>query len=371
MIGAFPPPVHGMAIVNEAVLEEFLESGAKPIVINVSAKNLERSLFKRFGRIRKVLRGLGRLAFSPASQGSTLYMSVSGGLGQVYELAFIVLARLRRMRVFLHHHSFAYIDTPNLLTRVLIRVAGLTVVHIVQSPGMADRMKVLYAAVRVMPVSNVVFLLRRQIPKVERRLQIKTLSFISNIMAEKGIFEFLDLMEVIQAENLPLKGMLAGPFQDLKTERAVRARMDQLKNVVYVGPKYGDKKELFFAGTDVMIFPSSYRNESEAIVNHEAMSRGIPVIAYGRGCIPEIVGPDCGKVIDPREPFVPAALEQIKEWMSEPAAFTAASRAAARRFSDTYIQNEKRWLELLTEMLGGTEINSAKESLKTEAARPN
>jgi len=52
---------------------------------------------------------------------------------------------------------------------------------------------------------------------------------------------------------------------------------------------------------------------------HEAMSRGIPVIAYGRGCIPEIIGADCGLVIDPADPFVPAALAKLESWLAEPA----------------------------------------------------
>ena len=36
---------------------------------------------------------------------------------------------------------------------------------------------------------------------------------------------------------------------------------------------------------DLLIFPTRYTNETEGIINHEAMSRGVPVIAYGRGAI--------------------------------------------------------------------------------------
>ncbi|MGK2925646.1 MAG: hypothetical protein ACSLE2_08485 [Lysobacterales bacterium] len=39
-------------------------------------------------------------------------MSVSGGLRQVYELAFLLLARMRGMRLFLHDHSLEYLDRP-------------------------------------------------------------------------------------------------------------------------------------------------------------------------------------------------------------------------------------------------------------------
>jgi glycosyltransferase involved in cell wall biosynthesis len=368
MIGAFPPPVRGLPVVNGVVRERLRAAEIEPKIIDLASLSMSRSLIVRLGRMPKVLLGLVRLAGMRGLRGATLYMSVSGGLGQIYECLFLVIARLRKMRVFLHHHNFTYLDKLSRIAQAVIKMAGSSALHITQCSRMADRLNLLYAAARVMPVSNAVFLLHEQSPPVARRLRVRTLGYISNIAAEKGIFEFLDLMEVVRAANLPLKGILAGPFQDSQTERAVRARLDQLKNVEYVGPRYGAEKDLFFQDIDVLIFPTSYLNETEGIVNLEAMSRGVPVIAYGRGCIPEIVGPDCGRVIDPTEPFVPAALDQVKAWLFNQAAFQAASRSAVQRFSDMYIQSKKRWLWLLTELLGRPEMNSAKDGQKTEAA---
>jgi glycosyltransferase involved in cell wall biosynthesis len=149
-----------------------------------------------------------------------------------------------------------------------------------------------------------------------------------------------------------LHARLAGPFQDTDTEQAVRERLRTLPQVEYVGPQYGAAKDAFYEGIDVLIFPTRYENETEGIVNHEAMSRGIPVIAYGRGCIPEIVGADCGLVIDPAEPFVPAALTKLENWLADPAAFQAASQTAAARFAHTYDENAVRWRALLEDIVG-------------------
>ena len=95
------------------------------------------------------------------------------------------------------------------------------------------------------------------------------------------------------------------------------------------------------------------------------MRSGLPVIAYGRGAIPEIVGADSGKVVDPEGPFVPAALAQIKVWLFDPVAFEAASRAAARRFSEIYGQNEQRWFKLQAELLKSGVVSSEESSLKS------
>ncbi len=224
--------------------------------------------------------------------------------------------------------------------------------HVTQSQGMADRLKERYGARRIVPISNAVLYPHSEAVPARLRPQLETLAFFSNITAEKGIFEFLDLMAVIEAKKLPLRAKLAGPFQDAQAESAVRARLQKLPGIEYVGPVYGVDKDIFLNSIDVLIFPTRYKNETEAKVNHEAMSRAIPVIAYGRGCIPEFIGPDCGLVIDPAAPFVPAALAQIEAWLTDPVGFEAASQAAARRFTKTYAENSERWAGLLAEIAG-------------------
>jgi glycosyltransferase involved in cell wall biosynthesis len=178
------------------------------------------------------------------------------------------------------------------------------------------------------------------------------LGYLSNISAEKGVFEFLDLLEVARDRCLPVRGILAGPFQDSETEQQVRKRLAALPNVVYVGPKYGAAKDEFFLDIDVLVFPTLYKNETEGIVNHEAMQNGVPVIAYGRGCIPEIVVSECGLVIPPGEEFVPLALDQIQTWLAEPALYRSASTAAAARFAALHMLNVQYWESLVTQLLG-------------------
>lgn len=358
VVGPLPPPVHGMAAVNAVVRAQLQNAGAEPVVIDLAAPSLDRSFVARLGRLPKVIRGLGRLAGMREPSDRTLYMSISGGLGQLYELAFLLLARARGMRMFLHHHSFAYLDTPSRLTRWLVRVAGGAAVHITQSPKMAERLNRVYGAARVAPVSNAAFFVPPN-AAAPIRPRLETLGFLSNITAEKGVFEFLDLCAAARDKGLPLRARLAGPFQDGETERRVRARLATLPGVDYVGPKYGAEKNDFYAGIDTLIFPTRYVNEAEPVTLHEAMSRAIPVIAYGRGCIPEIIGPDCGLVIDPAAPFVPAALTQLETWLADPAAFEAASQAAARQFSKIYAENTERWAALLEEIVWAIEHRDA------------
>lgn len=350
MIGPFPPPVHGMAAVNAAVRERLEEVEARPIVINLAAPNLDRSLAVRLRRLPRVLHGLCRLAFARCATDAALYMSVSGGFGKIYEALFVVVARLRKMRIFLHHHTYAYLDNRSRVAKLLFEVAGRQAVHVALSPGMAARLRSCYRVCNVVPISNAVFFPpdRGQIGQV--RHSLRTVGFLSNISQEKGIFEFLNLATALLDAGLPVRAKVAGPFQDADTEKRVRARLSDIPTLEYVGPKFGAEKEAFFAEIDALIFPT--HDEAEPLTLHEAMSHNLPVIAYGRGAIPEIVGSDCGLVIDPAKPFVAKARRQIEAWLADSQEFGAASTAAAACFAATYENNKSRWQSLLCDISG-------------------
>jgi len=353
MVGAFPPPTHGMAAVNAAVRKRLQAAGADLLVIDLAASSLDRALIVRLGRLPKVLRGLVRLSCMRGLRNGVLYMSVSGGWGQIYEMVFLLIARLRHLHVLLHHHSFAYVDAPNFLTALLTKLAGNTATHVTLSPSMSARIQATHPSVRhVLSISNAVLLLREAADAPHTRQRLHIIGFLSNVSAEKGVFDYLDLCAAACNRQLPVHGKLAGPFQDTETERQVRERLDMLPEVEYMGPQYGEQKDSFYASIDALVFPTHYVNEAEPLVVHEAMSRGIPVIAYGRGCIPEIVSPACGLVVPPGDAFIPAALAQIEAWLAKPQAFEAASVAAIARFNALYAENLPRWEELQAELLG-------------------
>lgn len=357
MAGAFPPPILGMAMVNAAVCEQLKHAGVDPMIIDLAAESLDRSLPTRLRRLPKVLSGIRRILLSRERKAKILYISISGGLGQGFEILILLFARLRGMRIFLHHHSFSYLDQHSRLTEFLSIVAGHSATHITLCPTMAARMRKMYTMVkRIAVVSNSVFMFKGAYKSFKSRSQLQTVGFFGNISKAKGIFDFLNLIQAIVEEKLTIQAKIAGPFQDVETELEVRRRLSQQSQIEYVGPKYGLEKDVFLSNIDILVFPTHYDNEAEPLTIHEAMNHGLPVIAYGRGCIPEIVDLKSGKVIDPLEPFVPAALEQIKEWITFPQLFETVSRTASKCFSETISraiqQREKLLAEILCDKLG-------------------
>ena len=90
LIGVQPPPTHGMAAINAAVRSELQRAGRPPEVIDLAAPSLSRSIRARLARFPKFWRGMS-LLYRSAKPGDTIYMSLSGGRGQFYELAFLIL----------------------------------------------------------------------------------------------------------------------------------------------------------------------------------------------------------------------------------------------------------------------------------------
>ena len=350
MVGAFPPPVHGMAAVNAAVKLALQRAGVGPLVIDLASPSITSSVSARLARLPRVFRGLMRFAGIRRPRNYALYISVSGGLGQIHEMAFLIVARLHGIPIFLHHHSYAYLDRFTLLARFLAFAAGPGAIHVALSPRMSDRLTKLYGIERTIAVSNAALLAvdSPTISPLRVRRTLRTLGFLSNISYEKGILEFLALLDAARVTGLPVCGRLAGPFKDRRLEKLVRAMLARLPNVAYVGPQYGADKDAFFSTIDTLVFPTRYINEAEPLTVHEAMRHGIPVITYARGCITEIVSSDCGSVIDPGEPFVPHAMAKINAWLSKPSTFEAACSAAAQRFTENRAKNQQRLRLLLT-----------------------
>ena len=244
MVGAFPPPVHGVAVVNDAVRVQLERIGIPLVGINMAAPSLDRSLIARLARLPNALRGMLRFAIR-AHRGETLYMSVSGGFGQLYDVLFLFIARLHGIRIYLHHHSYAYLNQRKVLTRLLVSVAGSDTTHIALSVGMAAKLQRAYEkAKRVVTVSNAALLTGESGATFLPHNAMGTIGFLGTISAEKGVYDFLGIAEKLEAMNISFKAILAGSFQDLETERKVLERVTRMRSVEYVGPKYPGKKSL-------------------------------------------------------------------------------------------------------------------------------
>ena len=331
MIGPFPPPMHGMAAVNSAMRDFFVSNGENPAVFDLSAISLSKALHVRLIRAARVLRQLVAYCnFLRVSRKASVYISVSGGYGQLFEILFILLSRLWNTRIVLHHHNFLYIDRPRFLTNMLVFCSGKDALHIALCGVMAQKLKSSYPSIRRVEVLSNSALFPLKDGGARIRESVGTLGFLGNIEADKGIFEFLDVLLRLQKEGDDICAIIAGPFRNKVVEALVRDKIALLRNVQYVGPKYGAGKIEFFDSIDVLLFPT--KNDAEPLTVLESMAYGVPVLARSRGCLDEMVTSSAGEVFDFEEDYVSAAVSQLRIWRKCPGELMDKSRGAAERY---------------------------------------
>jgi glycosyltransferase involved in cell wall biosynthesis len=202
-----------------------------------------------------------------------------------------------------------------------------------------------------------------------RRRAIGVIGFFGNISEAKGVFDFLRVASKLESEGWNITARLAGPFVDRETESRVRQYMRSLRSIEYVGPTYGKEKDKFFEGIDVLLFPTRYQNEAEPVTIHEAMAHGVPVIAYGRGAIEEVVDEDCGFIVSVGEDFVSAAVERLRIWKNSVGDFQGVSQGARARFERVHQQGRRQWDALYVVQHNQDRLATARNSPGRDAQR--
>jgi glycosyltransferase involved in cell wall biosynthesis len=235
---------------------------------------------------------------------------------------------------------------------LLARAAGSGALHVVLGPAMDAALRRRYPAIReTMVLSNAALIEAPEAQEISRATEAaQTVGLLANLSAAKGLDDFVALAEASHSRGLPWRFILAGPFESKAEGDRMSARIRALPNLDYRGPVYGEAKAALLREIDVFVFPTRYRNEAEPLVVLEAMSQGRPVIAYGRGCIADMLENSGGQVVPVGSEFVGPALEALEAWRKE-GAFRLRRESARRRFAELREQGTQS-LQVLLSRLG-------------------
>src|SRR6266480_3362736 len=248
VVGALPPPVHGASMINEAVLSTLSGRGEVVRSINLSPGTLARGFHGRSVRALAALSGLLRLLiYCVRREAGSLYIGLSGGTGPVIDLCFMAAARLFKLPIYIHHHSFKYLNQRSALARVAFSVAGPRSTHIVLCTNMGSLLKERYGISKVCIISNAAFVDNRA--EYDGRNSPRspmTLGFLGNISREKGIFEFFATVGLLRSAGLQVAALVAGPFLTKNVRTRVLATTRDMPDVVLAGPVFASAKDEFF-----------------------------------------------------------------------------------------------------------------------------
>ncbi len=313
LIGPMPPPVHGYSVVTAFIAKKLGELAAVDI-INVAPDSLIRNSRYHRQRFWRAVRALWRLGRWRRAKRS-LYLAIAGGAGVIYDLPLTLAARLFGYKIYIHHHSFNYINHRSRWTALLIAVAGSEATHICLSAGMARRLSALYPrANRTIVLSNAAL-----VPPAEPR-PIATgpirLGFLSNLIPEKGVDTAIEVARALRTAKCDVVLAIAGPALDPEMQALLARTQHELGAAFeYRGAVYGPEKAAFLRDLDIFLFPTRYANEAQPLVVLEALAAGIPVLATDHGCIAEDVG--CRAAVIPDADYVKEAVRAIGGWCAD------------------------------------------------------
>lgn len=337
IVGPQPPPRHGVSAVNERISVLAEDLGFSPFLVDTRPDSLAKSLPVRIARARRIWRALLDVRRYAESCRRPFYLSLSGGLGLIWEALLAFQARRFGSSLVVHHHSFRYLDRFYIPMQILVWAVGRGALHVALSESMKQRLKERYGGIGdVLVLSNACFVGAPIVTSsIDRGGRPSIVGLIGNLSAEKGLRDFLQLADTSWKRGLPWKFVLAGPVQEMD-RCAIEKQLAELPNLEYRGPLYGEAKTAFLEEIDVLVFPTRYRHEAEPLVVLEALKYACPVIAFGRGCIPEMLVGGAGATIPVGADFVTIALSILEVWRKEGADFDSRRVSAQQRFADLY-----------------------------------
>ncbi|WP_415893538.1 glycosyltransferase [Neptuniibacter sp. PT8_73] len=288
-----PQPTHGMSSVNKNILDLACQRGALPNVINTVPSYASVFfggyiwVFVKFVHFFFCFFKL--LFFLVFFDRSVVYRPINGGGGQIFDIAFILLVRIFRVQIVIHHHSFNYLNRRSLLFSILQKLSGPNSLHVVLGKVMAEKLSDLYDIndSQMHILSNVAFFTEKSTDVSKNCIPV--IGHLSNLCVDKGIIEFVDLCKALITSGFDFQAVIAGPFSDKSVQLVVENAIKEMSQVKYLGPLYGTEKDKFFSSLDVFVFPSRYKNEAEPLVLYEAAEYGALTLGTQRGCMATVI----------------------------------------------------------------------------------
>lgn len=281
-----------------------------------------------------------KLLFGSRPARGVFYMPANSGLAVYLNVFALAAARLRGYRCVLHHHHFRYVERYEWRTKMLTQLLGQDDLEIMLCPDMERRFRALYGQalpLAVMP-STVQMLQSRTDPPPVPSLNGPgpgpfCTGHITNLQLAKGLDLVIDVHRELRRRGRDVRLILAGPIDTAVEQRLIDAAQSEFgESLDYRGPVYNADKRRFFEGIHVMVYPT--RNDAQPLVVSETFSYGRPVLSFGRGCIPGLMGPAKSWSIPVDDDFVTRAVIQIEMWIDDPAAYADACRLARQRYEE-------------------------------------
>src|SRR5262245_43166452 len=137
VVGALPPPVTGMTLLTEKVVQRLQRAGALTLC-NYSHGRQRSSFLARTKRVARSLGCVGRMLANGRVRDGRLYLVANSGAGLSLTCALVFVGRQLGHRIYLHHHTYGYIDASNRWMGRIVRTMDERDTHVVHCDQMVS-----------------------------------------------------------------------------------------------------------------------------------------------------------------------------------------------------------------------------------------
>lgn len=317
-----PPPISGMPHISDLIYKQ-LSPHEKILMLDTNPVN---GSFKSLANGPNILTYSARIMsficiwlivlFCKAPQPRKAYFALDDGFALGLSAVSILIARTMKYKIWIHHHSYRYLDKYSPILSVLIKLAP-DATHVVLCPIMETKIRSIYHNIRFTTILNNAFSVKENFKSGEPNRRL-VLGHLSNLSIEKGFLQVVSVFEKCQNEGLPIELKVAGP---VKTE-TILDKINYLNRkypnaFAYCGSLYGKAKKEYYGNVNIFLFPSFYKAEAQPIVLIEAMASSAIPIASNTGGIAYVLDKFYLKPINISS-FVNCAVDIIRSYITDP-----------------------------------------------------
>ncbi|MBB1399443.1 glycosyltransferase family 4 protein [Pseudoalteromonas sp. SG44-8] len=295
IIGPFPNPIHGMSLANQTIFNYFkaqnnIDIQKFDISLSSSVKSKkDQGRFKITVLFFALVNLIKLLLFIVKRRGGVFYFTPPQSvLGYLRISPAIILAKIMRGHCIIHFHGARfklYYESSNFLFKALIRSTFIFVDNFVllgktikkEHSSLIEKEKIIICANGVEPPQTL----------TDKKLFIGhrvNILFLSNLMADKGFFEFCDAVKKLSTDKYAVH--IAGAIEKAH-QTEIKNALESLGSIAtYHGVVYEDKKDELFSKSNIFVLPSYDEGQPMSIL--EAYSYGLTVITTNAGGIPDI-----------------------------------------------------------------------------------
>lgn len=294
LIGPFPEPTTGVSLANQVVYDEL----SKNTDFEVSKVNTSFSSFdEKLGAvsIKKLWFYLKlQIYFIKVFSNDIIYITPGQTFFGVVKYAlYILAATLSRKQIIQHIHGNFLGKQYHLLSgfkkKVFHYLMSKTDKGIVLSESLKPNFEPFIASNDIYVLKNFVIDELFFDDEIIKKKDYKSLKiiYLSNLMAEKGIFDLLESLTMLENKNIPYSAKIAGNIAPENQEKA-SSYFNKLKHTEYIGVVGKEQKAELFKWSNVFVLPTYYTMEGQPISILEAMATGTAILTTPHAGIPDI-----------------------------------------------------------------------------------